>query len=373
MTGRESLPAARRLVVKIGSNALCRPSGELDPAVLESLAKEIAGLETSRQAIIVSSGAVKVGLNRLGEKKAKDLPARQAAAAVGQCELIAAYQRAFGAFGRPIAQILLTQAELSDFRRYLYLSNALNALVSQHRAIPILNENDPVTAAGVEIGENDRLAALVAAKVDADLLVLLSDVDGFYTGNPNHDSTATLIPEVEKITPQIRALAEQADDRGGRGGMKAKLDAAEIATRAGVAVVIASSRSVEVISRLLAGEAVGTLFLPASTKLQSRKRWIGYARRSKGKLVVDEGASRAIREQGSSLLPVGIANVEGEFNPGDTVSVVDFTGKEIARGLANYNAEETKLIRRCKTREIQAKLGRHDYDEVIHRDNLVVL
>lgn len=374
MAGRESLSAARRLVVKIGSNALCQPSGELDLGVLESVASEIGALaKGGRQVILVTSGAVKIGLCRLGEKKAKDLPTRQAAAAVGQSELIAAYQRAFGAQGRPIAQILLTQAELSDFRRYLHLSNVLNALVSRHGAIPVLNENDPVSAAGVGIGENDRLAALVAAKAEADLLVLLSDVEGFYTGNPAHDAQARLISEVEKITPQMEALAEEADDRGGRGGMKAKLEAATIATRAGVGVVIASSRTPRVLSRLLEGEEIGTLFAPASAKLQGRKRWIGFARHPKGKLIVDEGASRALLEQGSSLLPVGIANVEGDFAPGDTVSVVDFSGKEIARGLTNYSADEVRLIRRCKTKEIEAKLGRHDYDEVIHRDNLVVL
>ncbi|NIM04158.1 MAG: glutamate 5-kinase [Armatimonadetes bacterium] len=374
MSGRESLSAARRLVVKVGSNALCQSSGELDLGVLESLAGEIAGLAAEkRQSIIVTSGAVKIGLCRLGQKKGKDLATRQAAAAVGQSELLSAYQRAFGAFDRPVAQILLTQAELSDFRRYLRLSNVLNSLIARHGAIPILNENDPVSAAGVEIGENDRLAALVASKIDADLLVLLSDVEGFCTGNPARIGEVSLIPEVEKITPEMEALAEQADDRGGSGGMKAKLEAASIATRAGVAVAIASSRAPRVLSRLLAGEQVGTFFSPARAKLQARKRWIGFARRPKGKLVVDEGAARAMLEQGSSLLPVGVANVEGEFAPGDTVSVVDFSGKEIARGLANYNADEVRLIRRCKTREIRAKLGRHDYDEVIHRDNLVVL
>ena len=374
MTGREKLALARRLVVKIGSNALCQASGELDAAVLQPLAQEIAGLvEAGRQVIVVTSGAVKLGLCRLGLKSAKDLPTRQSAAAIGQSELIAAYQRAFGAHNRPIAQVLLTQAELSDYRRFLHLSNMLNALVTQHGAIPVLNENDPVSAAGAGIGENDRLAALVASKADADLLVLLSDVEGFFTGDPNHDRQAELISEIDRITPQLQALAEQADDRGGSGGMKTKLEAAAVATRAGVAVAIASSRTPGVLTRLLAGEAIGTLFAPAREKLQSRKRWIGFARRAKGKLVVDEGASRAILERGSSLLPVGIANVEGEFNPGDTVSVVDFTGKEIARGLTNYNADDIRLIRRCKTQEIEGKLGRHDYDEVIHRNNLVVL
>lgn len=374
MSGRESLSAVGRLVVKIGSNALCQASGELDLGVLESLAGEIAGLANEgRQSIVVTSGAVKIGLCRLGAKKAKDLPTRQAAAAVGQSELLSAYQRAFGAHGRPVAQILLTQAELSDFRRYLHLSNVLNSLVSRHGAIPILNENDPVSGAGLEIGENDRLAALVASKVDADLLVLLSDVEGLYTGNPARGGEVSLIAEVEKITPEMEALAEKADDRGGSGGMKAKLEAVNIAARAGVAVVIASSRTPKVLSRLLTGEEVGTLFCPAKARLQGKKRWIGFARRPKGKVIVDEGASRAILERGSSLLPVGVANVEGDFLHGDTVSVVDFSGKEIARGLSNYSAEEVRAIRRCKTAEIQAKLGRHDYDEVIHRDNLVVL
>ena len=397
MTGREGLSAARRLVVKIGSNALCHASGELDLEVLEALAEEIAGLmETGRhfdklsvaphrllsatpstvegrQAVIVSSGAVKVGLARMQTKRSDDLPTRQAAAAIGQSEIIAAYQRAFAKHARPIAQLLITQDELSNFRRYLHLRNALNALLTQFGAVPVMNENDPVSVEGAEIGENDRLAALVAAKIDADLLILLSDVEGYYTGDPTHDAQASLISEVEKITPQMRAQAEEADGRGGRGGMKAKLEAASIATRAGVAVAIASSRTPRVLSRLLAGEAIGTLFLPAMAKLPARKRWIGFARPPKGKLIVDEGACKALLKEGSSLLPVGIANVEGDFRAGDTVSVVDFTGKEIARGLSNYDAGQVKLIRRCKSHEIQAKLGRRDYDEVIHRDNLVIL
>jgi len=390
VSGREGLSAARRIVVKIGSNALCQPSGEVDLGVLESLAAEIASLmEAGRQFVIVTSGAVKIGLGRLKGKGAQDLsasfgssqdkslkvnlPTRQAAAAIGQSELIAAYQRAFSVYGRPVAQILLTQAELSDFRRYLHLRNVINALLSRHGALPVLNENDPVSAEGAEIGENDRLAALVAGKVDADLLVLLSDVEGLYSGPPDRGGEVSLIAEVQKITPQMEALAEEADDRGGRGGMRAKLEAAAIATRAGVAVVIASSRAPQVLTSLLAGEEVGTFFAAAKTKLPARKRWIGFARAPKGRLIVDEGASRALLEGGSSLLPVGIANVEGNFDAGDTVSVVDFSGKEIARGLSNYSAEQVRLIRRCKSREIKAKLGRHDYDEVIHRDNLVVL
>jgi glutamate 5-kinase len=373
VNGREGLAAARRLVVKIGSNALCHPSGELDLDVLRSLAEEIAALqEAGKQIVLVTSGAVKIGLHRLGAKRSDDLPTRQAAAAVGQSELIAAYHQAFARHGKPVAQILLTQNELSDFRRYLYLRNALTALLDRHGAVPIMNENDPVSAQWVEIGENDRLASLIASKIDADLLVLLSDVDGLYTGDP-HNHSAELIPEVEKITPQLLGLADEADGRGGRGGMKAKLDAAVTATRAGIAVVIASSRTPHVLQRLVEGESVGTLFQPAAIRLKSRKRWIGFARLPKGKLTVDEGAAKAIIERGSSLLPVGVANVEGTFGAGDMVSVVDYRGKEIARGLTNYNSEQARLIRRCKTGEIEAKLGRRDYDEVIHRDNLVVM
>jgi len=373
-SGRENLASTHRLVVKIGSNALCRADGAIDREVLEAVASEIAVLrKKGLEAVVITSGAVKIGLCRLGAAEAKDLPTRQSAAAVGQSELIAAYQHAFAEHGYPIAQILLTQNELSDYRRYLHLRNLLNALLEHHGAVPVLNENDPVSAQGVEIGENDRLAALVGAKVGADILVLLSDVDGFYTGNPSRGNEVKLIPEVEKITPELKALAEKADDRGGSGGMQAKLEAVTVATRAGVGVIIASSRTPKILSRLLAGEQLGTYFHPAVTKLPSRKRWIGFARPPKGKLVVDEGAGRAVLERGSSLLPVGIANVEGNFKAGDTVSIVDFAGKEIARGLTNYNSEEVSLIRRCKTQELEAKLGRHDYDEVVHRDNLVVL
>jgi glutamate 5-kinase len=342
--------------------------------VLESLAGEIAALlESGRQVVLVTSGAVKIGLHRLGVPRAGDLPTRQAAAAVGQSELISAYQQAFSVFNRPVAQILLTQNELSDFRRYLHLRNVLSALLARHGAVPIMNENDPVSAQGVEIGENDRLAALVAAKIDADLLVLLSDVAGLYTDDPTKGKDAALISEVAKITSDMLTQAQDADDRGGRGGILAKLEAAQTASRAGVAVVIASSRTPAVLNRIVAGEEIGTLFHAATARLQSKKRWIGFARLPKGKLIVDEGAARALRAKGSSLLAVGVANVEGTFNAGDTVSVVDYAGKEIARGLCNYTSEQVKLIRRCKTGEIEAKLGRHDYDEVIHRDNLVML
>jgi glutamate 5-kinase len=373
-TPRPALRQAKRIVVKLGTNVVTTAQGEINRPLLEGLAQEIVERRRAgKQILLITSGAVRTGLARLGlPGDTEDVPTRQAAASVGQIELIAAYREIFARFDQPVAQVLLTQVDIADPRRYLHLRNTLSTLLAQ-AALPIINENDPVSIQGVAIGENDRLAALVAAKMDADLLVLLSDVDGLFTGDPRQDAAATLIDSVTSITRDIERYARESSGGFGRGGMLAKIQAAKAAMNSGVYMVIAGGTTAGALTPVLNGEAVGTLFVPRPGKLRSRKHRIGFAFTPKGRLVVDDGAREALLERGSSLLPVGIEHVSGQFRPGDVVSVVDSNSTEIARGLANYGADEVRKIRRCRTSEIEARLGHRAFDEVIHRDNLVLL
>jgi glutamate 5-kinase len=378
----ERIRSAARLVVKLGSAVVTTERGDVDRARIADICAQVAELHRSgKQVIIITSGAIRAGLHRLrshlpkGNQAAKThgLPLRQAAAAVGQSELIACFRDSLAAHGIATAQVLVTQSEIADSRRHLHLRNLLFGLLGEHRAVPVLNENDPVSARGLEIGENDRLAALVAARVDADLLVLLSDVEGFFTSDPRTDPEAKLIPVVAQITPEIARLARDTSTDAGTGGMQAKLEAARTAAKSGILMVVAKGSQRRVLLRIAGGEAVGTLFVPGSTRIRLRKRWIAFARRPAGYLVVDAGAARALVERGSSLLPVGVVEVGGDFRRGDTVSVRDLASKEIARGLVNFSAEQVRRIRRMKSKEIESVLGARHFDEVIHRDNLVVL
>lgn len=373
-TPRQALGKAKRIVVKLGTAVVTGPDGAVNRALLERLAQEITEWRRAgKQILLITSGAVRTGLARLGlAADTRDLRLRQAAASVGQIEVIAAYREVFARFGQPVAQVLLTQADISDPRRYLHLRNTLSTLLTQG-ALPVINENDPVSIEGVAIGENDRLAALVAAKVDADLLVLLSDVDGFFTADPRLDAQARLIDTVTSITRDLERQARESGSGVGRGGMQAKLQAAKAAMNSGVYMVVCRGSAPQPLTRILEGEALGTLFVPRPGRLRSRKQRIGFALTPRGRLTVDEGAKRALLERGSSLLPVGIEFVSGQFRPGDVVSVVDGADTEIARGLVNYSADEVRKIRRCRSSEIEARLGRCPFDEVIHRDNLVLL
>ena len=377
-SGRPEFKAVSRVVIKLGSRVVTTDDGSVDTAQMTHLAEQIAELtRAGKEVVLVTSGAIRSGRKHLGiHDRSLDLPARQAAAAVGQIELMWRYREIFGLFGQPIAQVLLTQLELSDFPRYLHLRNTLSTLLREYKVVPVLNENDSVSATGVQIGENDRLAAVVSSKLDADLLLSLSDVSGYFDGDPNRDPKATLIPLVTEITPEMERAAADTAGPAGRGGMRTKLEAAKVAMNAGVMMVIAPGREPNVIRRIMAGEEIGTVFLPHSAKIGSRKRWIGFARVPKGSLLVDEGAAKALLESGKSLLPVGIAEVEGEFDAGDMVSVVVAapTGRrEIARGLVNYQSNELRKIRRCRSKEIPKVLGHRDFDEAIHRDNLVLV
>jgi len=378
IAARSQLIQASRIVIKLGSRVVTTDEGDVDEAHLSHLAEQIVALTRSgKEVVLVTSGAIRAGRKRLGLRdESLDLPARQAAAAVGQIELMWRYREIFGRRGQPIAQVLLTQAELSDFRRYLHLRNTLTSLICEYKAVPVLNENDSVSAEGVQIGENDRLASVVASKLDADLLLSLSDVAGYYDGDPRRDPQAKLIPLVTEITPEMERRATDSSDPAGRGGMRTKIDSARVAMNAGVVMVIAHGREPNVISRIMAGEEIGTIFIPSAAKLRSRKRWIAYAALPKGRLLVDQGAARALVTEGKSLLPVGITAVEGDFEAGDMVAVIadeDGASREIARGLTNYDAADLRRIQGSRSKDIVKRLGHRDFDEAIHRDNLVVL
>ena len=378
IAARKQLAQASRIIIKLGSRVVTSDSGDVDEVQVSHLAEQIVELtRAGKEVVLITSGAIRAGRKHLGiHDVSMDLPARQAAAAVGQIELMWRYREIFGRHGQGIAQVLLTQSELSDFRRYIHLRNTLTTLLREYRFVPVLNENDSVSAEGVQIGENDRLAAVVASKLDADLLLSLSDVAGYFDGDPNRDPNAQLVPSVTEITSEMERRAVDTSGIAGRGGMRTKIESASIAMNAGITMVIAEGREQNVIRRIMAGEDVGTLFVPKLSKMRSRKRWIAYAAVPKGTLIVDDGAAKAIVEDNKSLLPVGLVQVDGQFEAGDMVSVVlegDVARREVARGLTNYSSEDLRRIRGCRSKEIVKRLGHRDFDEAIHRDNLVVL
>lgn len=374
MAARRQLGRVRRLVVKVGSGLVTNAATGADIDRIEALAAEVAAVREGRQVVLVSSGAIVTGVARLGlGRRPRSIPEKQAAAAVGQSALMWQYDVAFKRHGLPIGQVLLTAQDLSDRPRYL---NARNTLTTMLRlgVLPVVNENDTVAVEEIKVGDNDNLSAHVAALIDADLLVLLTDVDGLYTANPADDPAARKLDTVDAITDEIRRLVW---GRGGAlsvGGMATKLEAAQKATASGVPMVIASGAEKRVLARVLAGEPIGTYFAPKADKLGARKRWIAFAVPPAGRLVVDQGARRALAEEGKSLLPSGLVGVEGDFAAGDVVAVVDAgDGREFARGLVNFDAAEVGRIRGAKTREIEGRLGYRSFDEVIHRDNLVIV
>lgn len=369
---RRRLAAARRVVVKVGTSSLTTPEGSLDQRQLDVLAGEIATARAEgRELLLVSSGAVAAGRSRLGlAERPRDLPGQQAAAAVGQGLLMHAYEQAFDRRGFTVAQVLLTRDDVARRERYL---NARNTLLQLLRwgCIPIINENDTVAVEELRFGDNDTLSALVATLVGADLLVILTDVEGLYSADPRRYQDATLVSEVTNITPDLVAAAGGPGDANrGRGGMRTKLEAARIATACGTPVVLAASRPGTLLG-VLRGEQVGTVFAPRQLQ-PARKRWVVGHDRPRGRIVVDAGAERALLEEGKSLLAAGVVAVEGSFPRGALVQVVDGAGRELARGLTNYSAAEVAAIKGVHTADIERILGRRDFDEVIHRDNLVI-
>jgi glutamate 5-kinase len=367
------LPSLRRVVVKVGSGLVAEAGVGPDPARIGRLAAELAAAAARPLEIaLVSSGAIASGTARLGLKeRPRSIPEKQAAAAAGQVALMWHYEQAFAAHGRRVAQVLLTQEDISDRARYLNARNTLLTLLG-YGLLPIINENDTVAVEEIKVGDNDNLAALVAYLVEADLLVLLSDTDGLYTGDPHRDPAATRIDVVETITPEMERLAGVQGPLG-TGGMVTKLHAAQKAMAAGIPMVIADGQRPGVLGAVLRGEAVGTYFAPRGDRLAARKRWIAFAIAPQGTVEVDAGARRALVSGGKSLLPSGVVKVEGEFAAGDAVAVRDPDGQEFARGIVNYDAREVTLLRRARTGDIERILGYRVFDEVIHRDNLVIL
>ena len=363
---------ANRIVVKVGSALLVDgASGELRRAWLTSLCADVAALKREgRQVILVSSGSIALGRRALGLKPGVlRLEESQAAAAVGQVRLAEAYADIFAGTGIVAAQILLTLSDTEERDRYLNARATLGTLLDLG-AVPVINENDTVATAEIRFGDNDRLAARVASMMGADTLILLSDVDGLYTADPGRDANAIHIPQVEAVTAEIEAMAGQSISGVGRGGMTSKLIAAKIATGAGCNVVIAKGESVNPLAKIRAG-ARHTIFRASVTPAAARKRWIAGVLKPMGSLMIDEGAARALGE-GKSLLPAGIRQIDGRFERGDVVLVVNREGREIARGLAAYNASDAERIAGKRTVEIEAILGYRGRDEMIHRDDLAL-
>jgi glutamate 5-kinase len=372
---RDVLVKAKRIVVKVGTSTITYPNGKINFTQIERLARELTDLSNQgREIILVTSGAVAVGVDRLGlAEKPKTIPGKQAAAAVGQGILMHVYEKLFGEYGQIVAQVLLTKGDAVDRHRYTNSRNTFQALLEQ-KVIPIVNENDVVALDELKIGDNDNMSALVAGIVDADVDIILSDVSGLYTANPQIDPAATLVSEVLDITPEIEASAGGAGTKNAVGGMFTKLQAAKAAVSSGINLVIASGQEPKVITRILNGEDVGTLFVSRENRLQFRKRWLAFGARIMGKLIVDDGCAHAIcKAGGCSILPAGITTVVGCFETGNTISVFDGSGHEMARGLTNYSSEELNKIKGAKTSEIEDLIGHKHFDEVIHRDNLVIL
>lgn len=374
MFTRSNLKDTQRIVVKVGTSTLSHTTGKMNLFRIEKLARELSDLRNQgKEIILVTSGAVGAGVERLGLKeKPKTIPEKQAAAAVGQGILMHTYEKLFAEYGQVVAQVLLTREDSVKRSRYANSRNTLLALL-ELGVIPIINENDAVAIEELKIGDNDTLSAMVASIVDADLLIILSDIEGVYTNNPKSNPDAKLISEISDITPEIEALAGGAGSSLGTGGMYTKIQAGKIAVNSGVTMVIASGAHDGIVREILAGKPVGTIFTSKENRLHIRKRWLAFGARVSGNIKVDKGCAEAILKDGSSVLAAGITAVEGEFEHGNTISLITEDGREIARGLANYSAEEVRKIMGLHTAEIAGCLGYKSFDEVIHRDNMVLL
>ena len=363
---REALKDARRIVVKIGSQSL-KAGSDGGGSSFASMAAQISRAKNEgRSVVLVSSGAIALGFPRLGlSARPTQMSLLQASAAAGQSLLMRAYEDAFEPHRIHIAQLLLTHADFSDRDRYLNARAALEALL-ECRVVPIINENDTVSVEEIKFGDNDQLASMVSTLTGADLLILLTDVDGLL------DDAGARVSAVQDMQ-QAAAWVRPAAGGLGTGGMASNMKAAENATKRGVPVVIASARDPRIVERVLAGEDVGTLFMPGGSKLASRKHWIAYTLKTRGAVLVDDGALRVLAQGKSSLLPAGVLGVRGDFDEGDAIAIVGPDGKEIARGLSQYAVADVSRLVGAKTAEIAVRLGRTGPDEIVHRDDLVVL
>lgn len=375
-TDRKTLvTGSRRVVIKIGSAVLAGSGEGLDHRRIERLAAEIAAImEQKREVIIVSSGAIAAGLAKLGLKKTKTmpLPLKQAAAAVGQSGLMWMYEKTFAAHGRKVAQVLLTREDLANRTRFLNARSTMLTLL-EHGVIPVINENDTVAVDEIKFGDNDNLSGMVVHLADGDLLVILSDIDGLYTADPRVRQDAQFIPLVEKLTAEMERGAGDAFTGVGTGGMRSKLMTARKVGAYGVPMVIINGRTEGSLQSLFEGREIGTLFLPKETRDRGRKHWIAYTACSTGSIAVDDGAREALANRNKSLLPGGIVKVQGSFKAGDCVNCADLKGQVFARGLTKYSSDDVNRIKGLRTSEIAGVLGQKDYDEVIHKDDLVIL
>ena len=368
------LNGCKRIVVKVGSHVIAAQKTGLNVYALKRIAKNVLEAKASGyDVVMVSSGAIVSGIQKLGlAPRLTSLPLKQAAAAVGQGHLIRAYDHAFEAAGQQVAQILLTNDDMMNRERFLNARHTITALLKLG-VIPIVNENDTVSVDEIKFGDNDTLAGMVANLIDAQLLIILSDVDGLYSEDPRRNPDAILIPTVRKVTPEIEKLATGAASVEGTGGMASKVEAAKRMSASGVSTLIINGKRAGSMSDVLAGKEVGTVFLPQKVHRTSRKHWIAFIRKTKGQLTLDDGAAKAVLQRGKSLLPAGVTAIDGEFDHGDAVSCTDKAGHEIARGLVNYSSSALAQVKGLKTGEIKQVLGYKDYDEVIHRDNMVIM
>ncbi|HSV74939.1 MAG TPA: glutamate 5-kinase [Chthonomonadales bacterium] len=370
------MSAPHRIVVKVGTSTLADAEGRLDLAYVEDLARQIAAQRAAgREPLLVTSGAIRAGRQTLGDRyaavrpHAAPMPLKQAAAAIGQGVLLQAYAAAFARCGLVVAQVLLTREDLADRGRFLNARNTLMALL-ELGAVPVINENDTVAVEEIRFGDNDTLAARVAVLVEADLLLMLSDVEGLYADFDSPDRR--VVTEVQGIDAAVEGLAGGAGSPLGTGGMRTKIEAARIAGGSGIRAVVAHGRRPGIVAEVVEGRPVGTAFLPAHDRLRGRKRWIVAGSRSRGAVVVNPRAAERLRERGASLLPAGITAVEGAFGAGDLVVVRDTEGRRVARGLTNYSADDLRRVMGLRSDRFEEVLGEKPYDEAIHRDNLVL-
>lgn len=368
------LSKVKKIVIKVGTNVVTDKNGCLDKVIVKKLAMQVLQLRImGYKVVMVSSGAIGSGLGELGiKKRPKTLPELQAAAAVGQCKLISLYDEFFTQNGYHAAQLLLTRQDFEDRQRYLNASNTINALMKLN-TIPIINENDTISVDEIAFGDNDMLSSLVTNMMQAELLIILSSIDGLYEKISKTGKGKNKLEIVENVNSDIMGLASDVKTEMGLGGMKSKLEAVRIATKAGEAVIIANGKEDDVLLKIFKESSVGTFFVPSKIKMTCRKRWLSFTVKPKGQIYIDKGAEEALIKNGKSLLASGIINTEGRFGKGDVVSLFGKNKQvELGRGLTNYSIDELEKIKGLKTSSISKELGYKTYDEVLHRDNMVL-
>ncbi len=373
MNTREQIKDAKRIVVKVGTSTLLHPNGKINLYRIEHLVRELSDLASQgKEVVLVTSGAIGVGMVRMGlEKRPDSIQERQALASIGQVLLMHLYDKFFTEYGQIAGQVLLTKENFANHSQYINGRNTIMTML-QKGMIPVINENDAVTIAEVKIGDNDTLSATVAAMVDADVLIILSDIDGVYDANPQTNPDAKLLREIKEITQAVEQLAGGAGSNVGTGGMATKIEAAKIATAAGVTMFIASGSQNGVVRDILQGEDYGTVFPPKPAHLRARKGWLAFGRRLSGVLFVDKGCVKALKA-GSSLLAAGITGTEGDYLAGSTVRVLTGDYQEIARGTINYDAAVVEKLKGRKTCDFASLIEGEIHEEVIHRDNMVLM